>query len=99
MIKHLKSSAHPRRHIDTYNNGVGSILKKLKACHHDVKEQVFDTAPAFRMALESPERYGAPNKTCFSIDGVSCLWTDYFQADVAIQELMAEDLVKETGFF
>ncbi|VUC25796.1 unnamed protein product [Clonostachys rosea] len=88
-----------RSYIDTYNNGVASILEELKACHDDVKGQVFDTAPAFRRALKSPETYGAPNATCFNADGVSCLWTDYFHPGVAIQELVAGDLVKETGFF
>ncbi|CAG9981892.1 unnamed protein product [Clonostachys byssicola] len=36
-----------RGYINTYNNGVGGTLKELKGCHHDVREQAFDTAPAF----------------------------------------------------
>jgi phospholipase/lecithinase/hemolysin len=90
-----------RSYITNYNNGVRSIAKQFKAAHRDIRGQVqiLDTAPAFRKAFANPQKYGAPNATCFDSNGVSCLWHDTFHPGVAIQKLVAEDLVKATKFF
>ncbi|KAI9147574.1 Acetylesterase [Paramyrothecium foliicola] len=88
-----------RANIVKYNNGVKNLLANFMDEHEDVEGQIFDTAPAFQKAYANPQAYGAPDATCVNGNGVSCLWYDNYHPGIAIQKLVAEDVVKQTRFF
>jgi phospholipase/lecithinase/hemolysin len=88
-----------RAGIVTYNKRVESLLSEFKAAYDDVEGEIFDTAPAFREAYANPQNYGSPDASCVNADGVSCLWYDTYHPGVAIQRLVAEEVVKATDFF
>jgi phospholipase/lecithinase/hemolysin len=88
-----------RAGIVEYNKRVEKVLAKFKAAHADVQGDIFDTAPAFKRAFANPTAYGAPDARCVNADGVSCLWYDTYHPGVAIQKLVAEDVIEKTGFF
>ncbi|KAI1420387.1 carbohydrate esterase family 16 protein [Xylaria sp. FL1777] len=85
--------------IQTYNAALATRLAAFKSAHGDVTAQLFDTTATFETVLNNPTAYGAPDATCVSSDGTSCIWADTYHPGLVIHELLAEALVKAVDFF
>ncbi|GAW20686.1 hypothetical protein ANO14919_101950 [Xylariales sp. No.14919] len=85
--------------IQTYNAQLASRLAEFKSAHSDVTALLFDTTSTFETVLDNPTAYGAPDATCVSGDGTSCLWADTYHPGLVIHENIAKALVKAVDFF
>ncbi|KAI1111344.1 hypothetical protein F5Y14DRAFT_425680 [Nemania sp. NC0429] len=88
-----------RSDIKTYNAQLASRLAAFKAAYRDVTARLFDTTASFSAVLDHPTAYGAPDATCVSGDGKSCLWADTYHPGLVIHERLARALVEAVGFF
>ncbi|KAH8649670.1 hypothetical protein BGZ60DRAFT_422074 [Tricladium varicosporioides] len=82
--------------ISIYNSLITSTLTSFQALHPASSFTFVNMTGVFLEALNNPEKYGAgkDGATCLNVDGKSCLWWDFFHPGLAIQKLMAEEVVK-----
>ncbi|KAM0421318.1 hypothetical protein ACHAPT_010848 [Fusarium lateritium] len=81
--------------ITLYNNHLTSKLSAFTRANRKAKITLVDTSRAFNEAVKNPKIYGAPDALCVNPDGVSCLWMDGYHPGVAIERLVAKDVVKD----
>jgi phospholipase/lecithinase/hemolysin len=75
--------------IGRFNGLIGTYLGKFAANNNGVVAAIVDTTESFNKAIANPEKYGAPNATCYKEDGVSCLWFNDYHPGIAINKLVA----------
>jgi phospholipase/lecithinase/hemolysin len=86
--------------IALWNELLEARLAAFTAANAGVKTTLVDTTAAFDEALDNPTKYGAPDATCESANGVSCLWFNNYHPGVAIQRLVGSQVAKALeGFF
>ena len=75
--------------IKQYNDLLAARLATFATANPGVVAKIVDTAVPFNTALDNPKAYGAPNATCYSSDGKSCLWFNDYHPGIAINKLVA----------
>jgi phospholipase/lecithinase/hemolysin len=83
--------------VSSYNHLLSEGAKRFNRHNKDVTAILFDTTPSFDEALDNPTAYGAPDATCYSGNGVSCLWWNDFHPGQAIHKLVAGAVANVTG--
>ncbi|KAI8675987.1 hypothetical protein NCS57_00501600 [Fusarium keratoplasticum] len=81
--------------IALFNGHITSKLRAFKKTNRQAKITLVDTSRAFNKAVKNPTAYGAPDALCINPDGVSCLWMDGYHPGVAIERLVAKDVVND----
>ncbi|KAJ4326743.1 hypothetical protein N0V84_002863 [Fusarium piperis] len=81
--------------IALFNQHLTSKLRAFKKTNRQAKITLVDTSRAFNKAVKDPKAYGAPDALCINPDGVSCLWMDGYHPGVAIERLVAKDVVND----
>lgn len=72
-------------------------LAQFEADNADATFWTLNTTTVFDLALDDPTAYGAPDATCYSGDGTSCLWFNDLHPGQAIQNLVAEAVKNVTA--
>ncbi|KAL8389049.1 hypothetical protein RB595_008829 [Gaeumannomyces hyphopodioides] len=92
-----ESNALLEKAIGLYNDHIASSLVSFKAKNAGVTSWVVDTIAPFNEAINNPTAYGARDATCFSEDGLSCLWFNNYHPGVQIHRLVAQAVAKVVG--
>lgn len=86
-----KAEAAPvKRAIDEFNVALVQHVSSFTASRPQAHVRVLDTGPVFNEVLDDPQKYGAPNSTCFNADGKSCLWFNDLHPGFEIHKAVAE---------
>ncbi|KAK3400755.1 hypothetical protein B0T20DRAFT_405202 [Sordaria brevicollis] len=85
--------------IGKYNSLLASRLDEFLEVNCDAEGVVVDTVAPFEEAVKNPTKYGAPDATCESADGTSCLWFNDYHPGVQIQKLVAQAVKAVAGGF
>lgn len=83
--------------VSSFNQLLTQGAERFNKCNKDTNAILFNTTPSFNEALDNPTAYGAPDATCYSGDGVSCLWWNDFHPGQAIHKLVAGAVANVTG--
>lgn len=87
-----------------FNSLLQSSATDFISKHAGSSVTVLDTGPIYANILDNPQQHGAPNNTCFSNDGYSCLWWNNFHPGIAIHEAIGDAAFEkvdgaESGFY
>jgi phospholipase/lecithinase/hemolysin len=86
--------------ISNWNTLLTSKASDFQSANSDAQTWVYDTQVPFNTAIDDPTAYGAPNATCYSSDGVSCLWWNDYHPGQAIHKLVATGIANTlSGIF
>ncbi|KAH9205232.1 carbohydrate esterase family 16 protein [Leptodontidium sp. 2 PMI_412] len=83
--------------VNTFNNLLAEGLTTFQAAYPDSVAQLLNTTPIFYQALDDPTAYAARDATCYSSNGVSCLWWNDLHPGQAIHKLVAAAVARLTG--
>jgi phospholipase/lecithinase/hemolysin len=82
--------------VMTYNSLLVEGFTNFKAANPDSVAWLLDTTPIFDQAISNPTAYGAPDATCYSSNGISCLWWNDLHPGQAIHKLVAAAVARLT---
>ncbi|KAF2205161.1 hypothetical protein GQ43DRAFT_362971, partial [Delitschia confertaspora ATCC 74209] len=88
--------------ISQYNNLLASHAASYFSGKSGATYVVVDTLAPFNTAIDNPTKYGAKDAKCYNSDGKTCLWFNDYHPGMAIQELVAKNVVaswKGAAFF
>ncbi|KAK5800705.1 hypothetical protein VI817_002917 [Penicillium citrinum] len=78
--------------IKAYNEGLATMVRKLKSKHSDVTTVIYDTNTFMGTVLDDPAKYGFPSNNCIDADGTSCIWWNDYHPGTKYHQLQAKDM-------